>query len=190
VVYLGSLSKTAFPGVRIGYSVADQPVAGPDGTRTLLADELAKVKSMVTVNTSPLAQAVAGGLLLEHDCGLVAANRREIAVYRRNRTVLRRGLDRELGRFADAGVSWSAPAGGFFAVVRVPFAADAAALAHSALRHGVLWTRMGDFYQGDGGTHELRLSCSALSEDHITDGVARLARFVADGVENGQWGQR
>jgi (S)-3,5-dihydroxyphenylglycine transaminase len=187
VVYLGSLSKTCFPGVRIGYAVPDQPVSGPSGTPTLLADELAKVKSMVTVNTSPLAQAVAGGLLLEHDCGLVAANRREIAVYRRNRTVLLRELDRQLGRFA--GVSWNAPSGGFFVVVRVPFVADAGALAHSALRHGVLWTPMRDFYQGRGGEHELRLSCSALSEDHITEGVARLGRFVADGVENGQWGQ-
>lgn len=189
VVYLGSLSKTCFPGVRIGYAVADQPVSGPAGARTLLADELAKVKSMVTVNTSPLAQAVAGGLLLEHDCGLVAANRREIAVYRRNRTVLRDELARELGRFADAGVSWNAPSGGFFVVVRVPFVAGDEALAHSALRHGVLWTPMGDFYQGDGGAHELRLSCSALSADQIIEGVARLARFVADGVENGQWGQ-
>lgn len=194
VVYLGSLSKTCFPGVRIGYAVADQQVAGPGGRRTLLADELAKVKSMVTVNTSPVAQCVAGGLLLEHDCSLVAANRREIAVYRRNRTVLRAALERALGPFAAAGVSWNSPSGGFFFVVRVPFAADGAALAHSALRHGVLWTPMRDFYQDGGGEHELRLSCSALRPEDITEGAARLARFVADGIENGQigngqWGQ-
>jgi (S)-3,5-dihydroxyphenylglycine transaminase len=176
VIYLGSLSKSCFPGVRIGYAVADQQVAGPDGGRTLLADELAKVKSMVTVNTSPIAQAVAGGMLLEHDCSLVAANRREIEVYRRNRSLILDSLERSL---AAADVSWNSPVGGFFVVVRVPFAADTAALELSAQRYGVLWTPMRDFYQGKGGENQLRLSCSTLSPDSISEGVERLAGFVS-----------
>jgi (S)-3,5-dihydroxyphenylglycine transaminase len=60
VVYLGSFSKTLFPGARVGFAVADQAVGGGG----LLADELAKIKSMLTVNTSPLSQAVVGGMLL------------------------------------------------------------------------------------------------------------------------------
>lgn len=184
VVYLGSLSKSCFPGVRIGYAVADQEVTGRDGVRTLLADELAKVKSMVTVNTSPLAQAVAGGLLLEHDCSLAAANRREIAVYRRNRRLLLDGIARLLTGYA--GVSWNAPDGGFFVVVRVPFAADTAALEHAARHHRVLWTPMREFYSGPGGEHELRLSCSTLEPETIAEGVTRLAAFVADGVATGR----
>ena len=75
VVYLGSFAKTVLPGARIGYLVADQRVGGADGAVGLFADQLAKIKSMVSVNTSPLAQAVIGGALLEHDCSLVAANR-------------------------------------------------------------------------------------------------------------------
>jgi len=43
VVYLGSFAKTCFPGARVGYVLADQPVRWPDGTVTLLADELAKI---------------------------------------------------------------------------------------------------------------------------------------------------
>jgi (S)-3,5-dihydroxyphenylglycine transaminase len=69
VIYLGSFAKTAVPGARVGYVVADQPV----GTG-VLAHELAKIKSMLTVNTSPIAQAVVGGKLLEHGCSLVSAN--------------------------------------------------------------------------------------------------------------------
>ena len=65
VVYLGSFAKTGFPGARVGYAVADQRVAADDGTASLLADELSKIKSMVSVNTSPVAQAVVGGKLLE-----------------------------------------------------------------------------------------------------------------------------
>ncbi|MEV4643243.1 PLP-dependent aminotransferase family protein, partial [Actinoplanes sp. NPDC049548] len=58
VVHLGSYSKTVFPGARVGYVVADQRITAADGHSTLLADELSKIKSMVTVNTSSLSQAV------------------------------------------------------------------------------------------------------------------------------------
>jgi (S)-3,5-dihydroxyphenylglycine transaminase len=64
VVYLGSFSKTAFPGARVGFAVADQLVTDAAGRTGLLADELAKIKSMVTVNTSSLSQAVIAGMLL------------------------------------------------------------------------------------------------------------------------------
>jgi (S)-3,5-dihydroxyphenylglycine transaminase len=190
VVYLGSLSKSCFPGVRIGYVVADQRVSDPAGGSTLLADELAKVKSMVTLNTSPLAQAIAGGMLLENDCSLVAGNQREIEVYRRNRSLLLSSLERDLAACADAGVSWNSPTGGFFVVLRVPFAANSAALEYSAQKHGVLWTPMQDFYQGRGGEDQLRLSCSTLDPDGISEGTARLASFVADGIATGGWRRR
>lgn len=62
VVYLGSFAKTALPGARVGYVVADQRVTGAG----LLADELSKIKSMLTVNTSAVAQAIVGGKLLEN----------------------------------------------------------------------------------------------------------------------------
>ena len=76
VVYLGSFAKTCLPGARVGY-VRGRPDRGGCRTarRTLLADELAKIKSMVTVNTSPIAQAVIGGMLLEHGCSLRAGER-------------------------------------------------------------------------------------------------------------------
>src|SRR5262249_8613002 len=37
VVYLGSFAKTALPGARVGYAIADQTVSTPDGTTHLLA---------------------------------------------------------------------------------------------------------------------------------------------------------
>jgi (S)-3,5-dihydroxyphenylglycine transaminase len=79
VVYLGSFAKTGLPGARIGYLVADQRVVGADGRTRLLADELSKIKSMLTVNTSPIAQAVIAGKLLTHGFDLYVANAREIA---------------------------------------------------------------------------------------------------------------
>ncbi|MEU3479172.1 PLP-dependent aminotransferase family protein [Streptomyces sp. NPDC033754] len=171
VIYFGSFAKTAFPGARVGYVVADQQVADEAGNTGLLADRLAVIKSMLTVNTSPLAQAVVGGALLTHDLSLRSGNTRQIAYYRQNLRLLREGLSRRL----PADITWNAPSGGFFLSLTVPFVADEAALEHSAREHGVLWTPMSYFYEGDGGRYQLRLSFSQLDREEIETGMDRLA---------------
>lgn len=180
VVYLGTFAKTALPGARVGYVVADQRVAGPDGTVGWFADELAKIKSMVTVNTSPIGQAVVGGRLLEYDGSLARANQREIAAYRRN---LRDALDGLATRFPPDDpigrqISWTAPAGGFFVVVTLPIPADDALLERSARRHGVLWTPMHHFYDGGEPVRALRLSVSAVTPAELTEGLDRFAALL------------
>ncbi|MBV6702751.1 PLP-dependent aminotransferase family protein [Kitasatospora aureofaciens] len=178
VVYLGSFAKTGLPGARVGYVVADQWVAGPGGGRSRLADQLAKIKSMLTVNTSPVAQAVIGGKLLEHDCSLRAANAREIRVYRDNLRMVLDGLAARFPQGSRPAVTWNVPRGGFFVVLTLPFVAGDDLLEESALRHGVLWTPMHHFY-GDGRPRrEIRLSVSHLTPEEITEGLDRLAAFA------------
>lgn len=181
VVYLGSFSKTAFPGARAGFAVADQPVIGPDGSTGLLADELAKVKSMITVNTASLTQAVIGGLLLSCQGSLSDLNTDNAAYYANAMRATLSQLDEcfPAGQRDAHGVSWNAPDGGMFLALRVPFKADNAALARSAENFGVIWTPMSYFYpDGDGGEYSIRLSVSYLSEKEITEGVKRLASFI------------
>ncbi|PAZ17396.1 GntR family transcriptional regulator [Streptomyces sp. SA15] len=180
VLHLGSFAKTALPGARVGYVVADQEVIGTAGRRSLLADELSKIKSMTTVNTSAIGQAVVGGLLIESGCRLREANARAIAHYRTNLNTLLGELERHFPaeRRRALGVRWNEPTGGFFLVVDVPFVADTKALEHSARNFGVLWTPMSDFYLDGGGEHQLRLSCSSLTPNQIVEGVAGLARFI------------
>ncbi|MFE4516052.1 PLP-dependent aminotransferase family protein [Kitasatospora sp. NPDC056783] len=181
VVHLGSFAKTCFPGARLGYVIADQEVARPDGRRGLLADELAKLKSMTTVNTPALSQAVIGGMLLTHGCRLRAANAGATAHYAAGMDTLLRELDRHLPASVRRrlGVSWNRPDGGFFAVLTVPFVADEAAMERCARDHGVLWTPMAPFYPAGGGEQRLRLSVSSLTQSQIIDGVAKLAAFLA-----------
>jgi (S)-3,5-dihydroxyphenylglycine transaminase len=181
VVYLGSFAKTCFPGARLGYVLADQQVAGPDGYRSLLADELAKIKSMISVNTPTLSQAVIGGMLVECGCRLRQANAANIAFYRANLGLVLSELDRHFPapRRADLGIRWSYPEGGFFTVLTVPFPADDAALERSAREHGVLWTPMDSFFVGGGGLHQLRVSSSYVPPDQLAEGISRLAAFVA-----------
>ena len=212
VVYLGSFAKTGFPGARVGYAVADQRVMANDGTFSLLADELSKIKSMVSVNTSPVAQAVVGGKLLENGCSVIKANVRETAVYasnlrqvldglgrrfpaaaarlrRRSRCAGCSGWARRVGApgYSGGRLSWNAPSGGFFVVVSLPFAADDQLLEYSAREHGVLWTPMSHFYGAGGGTHQVRLAYSQLTPDRIEVGLDRFATLVAD-VRNARSG--
>ncbi|MER7186512.1 PLP-dependent aminotransferase family protein [Streptomyces hyaluromycini] len=180
VVHLGSYSKTVFPGARVGFAVADQEVVDEDGRTGLLADELTRIKSMVTVNTSSLSQAVVAGALLAADGRLSTLNAEPAAYYGDAMNTTLRCLDARLpaARREALGVRWNRPAGGFFLTVRVPFRADNAALARSAEKFGVLWTPLSYFYPDGGGEHALRLSTSYLTKAEIEEGTARLADFI------------
>jgi (S)-3,5-dihydroxyphenylglycine transaminase len=180
VVHLGSLSKTLFPGARVGFVVADQTVVDEAGTRGLLADELAKLKSMVTVNTSPVAQAVVAGMLLAVDGRASESNADKAAYYG---DAMRVTLEQFEKTFSEdertaLGLRWNRPDGGFFLTVTVPFRADNDALARSAEEFGVIWTPMSYFYPEGGGENSLRLSVSYLTHPEIAEGIARLARFI------------
>ncbi len=183
VLYLGSFAKTCFPGARLGYLIADQVVEAPDGTRSLLADQLAKLKSMTTVNTPALSQAVIGGMLIRHGFRLREANTAATGFYAENMRTLLAELERHFPEpeRTRLGLSWNSPEGGFFAVVTLPFAADEKAMERCAREYGVLWTPMAGFYPQGGGERLLRLSCSYLTPGQIRDGVAGLAAFIRAG---------
>ena len=180
VVYLGSFAKTGMPGARVGYVVADQRVTNGDEPAGLFADELSKIKSMLSVNTSPIAQAVIGGKLIAHDCSLISANQAVAGVYRHNLDTLLEGLDERLGDCP--GVSWNVPTGGFFVVLTVPFVVDDALLDHAAQEHGVLFTPMHHFYGGSAGLHQLRLSISTLRGYQVAAGLDRLAALIREQI--------
>jgi (S)-3,5-dihydroxyphenylglycine transaminase len=178
VVYIGSFAKTVLPGVRVGFAVADQSVTAPGRQAGYLADELAKLKSMVTVNTPSVSQAIVAGRLLENEFSLARANRDLVTLYRRNMDLIIAGLRDRFDGVAD--VSWTTPAGGFFVVLSVGFRADDTLLEHSAREHRVLWTPMDHFYAGADGDHQLRLSCSSLTPQEIQTGLDGLAKLVAE----------
>ncbi|WP_413799940.1 aminotransferase class I/II-fold pyridoxal phosphate-dependent enzyme [Streptomyces iranensis] len=185
VIHLGSYSKSVFPSARVGFVVADQPVRDPSGAENLLADELAKIKSMVTVNTPALSQAAVAGALLACGGRLTERNAVPAKHYGEALRVTLEQLDRHFPEDVRdrLGIGWNRPSGGFFLTVRVPFPADNAALLRSAEDHGVIWTPMAYFYPGPGGERSIRLSFSYLSPAEIEDGIARLAAFLRAEIE-------
>jgi (S)-3,5-dihydroxyphenylglycine transaminase len=182
VVEIGTFAKLCLPGARVGYAVADQIVHAADGTRRRLADDLSALKTMVTVNTAPVTQAIIGGLLIEHGGSFAALAARRGRRYRSSLTHLLDALDRHVGTgpHAPSGVTWNRPDGGFFVRMHLPRIVDGALLDTCARRYGVLWTPMAQFYPDGGGERELRLSCSYLGPDDIDEGIRRLAAFLRE----------
>lgn len=177
VILIGTFAKTCLPGARVGYVVADQDVQDKLGKSHILADDLAAIKSMVTINTSPICQAIIGGMLLMHEGSLAALEHTRALVYRENLALLLEKLGEKLSSHAGC-IQWNRPTGGFFVRMRLPVQANMQLLECAAERYGVMWAPMAPFYLDKTGDHELRLSCSYLTPPEIEEGVERFATFL------------
>ncbi|MEE1756036.1 aminotransferase-like domain-containing protein [Streptomyces sp. SP18CS02] len=180
VAYLGSFAKSAFPGARLGYLVADQEVTDSTGATRTLAQSLSKAKAMFTVGSSTLSQAVIGGILVENGYDLRSAMRELAAVYLERLDATLEALAEHFPAGEDHGVTWNTPRGGFFLTLRVPFTADLAAMERSARDYRVSWAPMSMFYLEGGGHREMRLGFSNLAPEAIREGISRLARFIKE----------
>jgi (S)-3,5-dihydroxyphenylglycine transaminase len=177
VLYIGSFSKTLFPGLRLGYLAADQRT--PDGVS--LAQALSRVKSLVTVNTPPLLQAVVAGLLSRTGGSLEPIVARKREQYKQQRDAMLDALQEHL---ALPGVSWQRPAGGFFLPMTLPFEFGPAELRRCALDYNVIVSPMRFFCMGRPRANQIRLSFSYVEPEEIRRGIADLARFVTDGCRH------
>jgi (S)-3,5-dihydroxyphenylglycine transaminase len=181
VVYMGSFSKTLFPGLRLGYLVADQQVLLPGERRVSLASELSKIKSLTTVNTSTVVQAIAGGILLEAGGSLRPLVDEKLPFYRANRDRMLACLEAALG--GAGGVRWNRPEGGFFLTVTLPFEFTDECLTACARDHGVIVCPLRFFALTPGRERQVRLSFSYVDEARIAEGIDRFARFVRERID-------
>lgn len=180
VIHLGCFSKTIFPSIRMGYLVADQDIED-NGRRLKLAEAFKKTKSFLTVNTSALLQAMAGGFLHENGYSLKKACRPKVEVLKAKRDTMIESLSRHFPSSDDegSGVTWTIPAGGFFLVLNIPFPMTESMLRDCVEKQGVIFCPMSFFSLQRGvGSHQIRLAFSALSEERIRQGIERLARYI------------
>jgi 2-aminoadipate transaminase len=163
VIYLGSLSKTLAPGLRIGWIVAPEEVVA----------RLVQMKQGIDLHTSTLNQMIAyevarGGFLDRH-VRLI----REVYGERRN------AMLSALERCFPPGARWTRPEGGLFLWATLPAGLDASELLTEALREKVAFVPGSAFYPNGGGLNTMRLNFSYSRPEVIEEGIRRLGGVIA-----------
>nr|WP_281372078.1 PLP-dependent aminotransferase family protein [Modestobacter versicolor] len=162
VVHLGSFSKVAAPGLRLGWLRAPAE----------LLRALTVAKQAADLHTSTIDQAAAAHHLATVD--LDAHVRRLCAAYAERRDAMVAALPTAL----PAGSTWSDPDGGMFVWARLPGAVDTADLLRTALGHDVAFVPGAPFFAGTPDRATLRLSFTTNSPARVTEGMARLGRAL------------
>lgn len=181
VIYIGTFSKTVCPSLRVGYLVSEQMVEH-DGHKTPLISEFSKVKSLLSVNTGQIAQAIVAGVLIENDCSLIDYVRPLKQLYKNNRDFMLKKLHEVFnapGNPLYEKVQWNYPQGGFFITLKLPFNFSEEDVYDCAGRFGVLCMPL-NFFSVEGNYNDcIRLSFSYVSEAQIAKGVQALSDFLS-----------
>jgi 2-aminoadipate transaminase len=167
VIQAGTFSKTFFPGVRLGWA------AGPPEVIAQLV--------VAKQNSDQCAGALGQRMLEDYGRGgyldrqLVASR----ALYERRAGVMGRALAEHMPE----GTSWTTPRGGFFTWLTAPDGVDTVALSPAARARKVAYVPGRPFYPGGGGTAQMRLAYSRVSDHLIDEGARRLGGLVRTALE-------
>jgi 2-aminoadipate transaminase len=164
---LGSFSKVAFPGLRVGWIIANRKTIA----------RLAESRQWWDLHTDQLSQAV---LYRFAESGRLATHLSKVR---------RLGMERVAAaakaceRYLPSGSSFTQPEGGMNLWVRLPGALNTAELRTQAEKEGVSYLA-GDYFAVSHSTANcLRLSFGSLTPDEITDGISRLGRLFRQEVD-------
>lgn len=162
VLYLGTLSKTLAPGMRIGWVVAPGEVMG----------RLIQMKQGADLHTSTLTQMIAyetarGGFLDRHV-------RHIRQVYRERRDAMLDALERHF----PPGVQWTHPQGGLFLWATLPTGFDSREVLTEALLEKVAFVPGDSFFPCGGGERTIRLNFSYSRPEVIEEGIRRLGNVL------------
>lgn len=160
VLYIGSVSKTLSPGLRVGWIVGPEPVI----------DRLADIKMQTDYGSSSLSQYAVEKWL---SSGLYTDYLKEIKaelMYRRDFTI------QLLKAYFSEIATWSIPEGGFYIWLKLEIDISSKKLFGLALKEHIL-LNPGIVYDKSDDKH-LRLSYSYASLGELEEGLVGLARLI------------
>lgn len=160
VLYIGSMSKTLGPGLRIGWVIGPEPVI----------DRLADIKMQTDYGSSSISQFAVTEWLCSGDY--------EIHIQKtRNELRLRRDFILNiLNKYFKDIATWNTPEGGFYIWLSLHKQISNRTLFKKALNSGIL-LNPGHIYDRNDG-HHLRLSYSYASLYELEEGLIKLATLI------------
>ncbi|WP_426451342.1 PLP-dependent aminotransferase family protein [Paenibacillus sp. S-38] len=163
-LYIGSLSKTLSPGLRVGWVVGPQPVV----------ERLADIKMQTDYGTSSLSQALAreclaGGLYEEH-----------LHRVREQLLIRRRAMLEALEQYCRGLLEWSTPQGGFYIWAKLLARSGAKPLFQRMLKKGFL-LNPGYVYGPSCGSY-FRLSYAYAPISDMQRGIRELGELLRAGT--------
>ncbi|PYI55458.1 PLP-dependent aminotransferase family protein [Paenibacillus flagellatus] len=158
VIYLGSFSKVLFPGLRVGWVLADRR----------LVDSLESIKRSRSIHTSTLDQSLLYQYLQNGNFEKYLKKAR--SEYKRKYEWTKLCCETHLPYKRLSGD------GGLHLFVEFEAHFDTTALLRACADQGVIFTPGDMFYTDGGGRHTMRLGFSRVSDEHIARGLAIIGR--------------
>ena len=169
VVQLGSFSKVAFPGLRVGWVIAPRP----------LASALAEAKQWSDLHSDQLSQAI---LLRFAESGRLEAHGKRM---RESGAMRLTAALQACEEYLPAGSRFTRPEGGMNLWVRLPEPLDAGELLTQVNRQGVTYLPGRYFAVGRNEPGGLRLSFAGLAPEEIRRGIAVIGAVASDELRRG-----
>ena len=164
VIYIASFSKILSPGLRLGYIIAEEP----------LADLFERAKQSMDLHTSSLSQFVAMEALRK---GIIENNLPRIKErYRRKRDAMLNAIEENFPE----GSQWSRPVGGLFVFAWAPEKIDTYKLLPKAIERGVAYVPGKPFFVDGSGSNTMRLNFSYPPEENIRKGIEILGKLLKE----------
>lgn len=161
VIYLGTPSKMLFPGLRLGWIAAAEPVVR----------RLSRTKQLADISGSQVLQAAFQAF---DESGALDRHKKSVRrTYRQRRDVLVAALERRL----PSGCRVSHPRGGMTLMVTLPQGIRSEEVLEEAAGQGVLFTP-GPWFSWSGGHDRMRICYGSVPTEAIEPGVKRLAEAV------------
>lgn len=160
VLYIGSVSKSLSPGMRIGWIVGPEPVI----------DRLADIKMQTDYGSSSISQYVVNKWIKNGWYDNYVDQVRAELKHRRDFTI------EILNTYFSDIASWNTPSGGFYIWLQLQTGISIRKLFEAALQEGIL-LNPGSVYDKNNQQH-LRLSYSYASLEEIQKGLKRLSELI------------
>ncbi|MFP4548948.1 MAG: PLP-dependent aminotransferase family protein [Fidelibacterota bacterium] len=162
VIMLKTFSKILFPGMRMGWVVAE-----PD-----VVDKFVVLKQSVDLCTPSFNQLLLASYIKK---GLMKETiEKAKKCYKPKKDAMVESLE----KYMPAGVKWSKPEGGMFLWIELPEHVDTKEIFMTAIEHEVAYIIGAPFYHDGSGKNTMRLSYSFPSIDQIKEGIKRMAEMI------------